>query len=390
MMQDKLKVGVMQNWRRTMSELIYDRTQADVTNGTFKGYYNTSDLNRVESWCRYLADELNAVGYSISITTKTNWTSSDLRSASQMERIRTNIKALMTGFHYITTIYSNANNFDYKKANNWEKILNEIFYMLWGMENWYVYSGVSNSGQNRLWQHRFRQYFEVPEIVTYTFYSFIQSSGTQYINTGVQPNSSTIIDIDFKLLGSISIDYERILGSSNGSYAYLKLQRSNTSTTWAYSLDNTAQANVTLNQSTDYELQLTNHSITVNNTTTDFSSVDYNSNYDLYLFHDNNRNGIFRLYSCKIYQEGELVRDFIPAIRSTDNAVGLFDNATGVFYENAGTGAFSVTEDNYLLTENGEVLTTENGEELETTIGMYTDESGNQIITENGNEWEVE
>lgn len=27
------------------------------------------------------------------------------------------------------------------------------------MEDWYVYSGVANSGQNRLWQHRFREFF---------------------------------------------------------------------------------------------------------------------------------------------------------------------------------------------------------------------------------------
>lgn len=145
-----------------MDNLIFDRTQEDVTNKTEKGYYNTSDLNRVESWCRYLADELNNVGYNITITTNTDWTSTDLRTASHMERIRTNIRALMTGYHYITTIYSNAESFDYIKANNWEKILDEIYHLLWGMTDWYVYSGVANAGQNRLWQNRFRHYYIEP------------------------------------------------------------------------------------------------------------------------------------------------------------------------------------------------------------------------------------
>lgn len=152
-----------------MNELIFDRTQADVTNKTPKGYYNTSDLNRVESWCRYLADELNRVGYNINITTKTDWTTSDLRTASHMERIRTNIRSIMQGYHYITTIYSNANQFNYVKANNWEKILSEIFNLMWGMEDWYVYAGVANAGQNRLWQHRFREHFAgvtYPEVLT--------------------------------------------------------------------------------------------------------------------------------------------------------------------------------------------------------------------------------
>ena len=152
-----------------MNRLIYDRTQADVTNKTNKGYYNTSDLNRVEIWCRYLADELNRVGYNINITTKTDWSSADLRTASQMERIRTNIKKIQQGYHYITTIYSNAESFDWQKANNWEKILDEIYNMIKGMENWYVYAGVSNAGQNRLWQHRFREFYSgvtYPEALT--------------------------------------------------------------------------------------------------------------------------------------------------------------------------------------------------------------------------------
>lgn len=95
------------------------------------GQYNASDLNRVESWCRYLADELNRVGYNITITTKTDWVQTDMRTASAMERIRKNILKLMTGYHYISKIYSTAEKFDYIKANNWEKILFEIFNMLW-------------------------------------------------------------------------------------------------------------------------------------------------------------------------------------------------------------------------------------------------------------------
>lgn len=148
-----------------MDNLIFDRTQQDVTNKTEKGYYNTSDLNRVESWCRYLADELNNVGYNINITTKTNWVSTDLRTASEMDRIKNNILAIMTGYHWLTQIYANNNNWNWNKANRWEQILDEIFHLLWGMEDWYVYSGVANAGQNRLWQNRFRHYYTSPIVV---------------------------------------------------------------------------------------------------------------------------------------------------------------------------------------------------------------------------------
>lgn len=143
----------------SLPNLIFDRTQADVDNATLKGQYNADDLNRVEQWCEFLESELNAVGYSILITTKTDWTQLDQRTVEEMERIRTNIKALMQGYYYITDIYSNAENFDWQKANNWEQILNEIYWLMFGMENYYVYSGVCNSGQRRVYQNRFRHFY---------------------------------------------------------------------------------------------------------------------------------------------------------------------------------------------------------------------------------------
>ena len=47
-----------------------------------------------------------------------------------------------------------------------------------------------------------------------------------------------------------------------------------------------------------------------------------------------------RLYSCKIYDNGTLVRDFIPAKKISDNKCGLWDKVTNAFYPNSGTGTF--------------------------------------------------
>ena len=124
---------------------------------TSKGYYNYNDLNRIEEWCEFLATKLATDGYVINITTKTNWTVSDFPTYSEMERIRTNIKAIMIGFTYITQIYDAADAINYARANLYEKILYEIDTMLISLENNYIYSGVANAGQNRIWQHRFRK-----------------------------------------------------------------------------------------------------------------------------------------------------------------------------------------------------------------------------------------
>lgn len=136
-------------------QLIFNRTIADVEAANLKGQYNASDLNRVETWCEYLKDELNAVGYNIQITTKTDWTQTDMRTAAEMERIRQNIIKLMQGFHYQAEIFATAEYFDYKKANNWEKILDEIYWLMFGMQNMYVYGGVAYGGEPLLWQNNF-------------------------------------------------------------------------------------------------------------------------------------------------------------------------------------------------------------------------------------------
>lgn len=49
------------------------------------------------------------------------------------------------------------------------------------------------------------------------------------------------------------------------------------------------------------------------------------------------------LYSCQIYDNGTLVRDFVPCISNTDG-VGLFDLVNNQFYGNAGTGSFVGSE----------------------------------------------
>ena len=43
---------------------------------------------------------------------------------------------------------------------------------------------------------------------------------------------------------------------------------------------------------------------------------------------------------CKIYDNDNLVRDFVPCYRKADDEIGMYDMANGVFYTNAGTGTF--------------------------------------------------
>lgn len=140
-----------------MENLIYDRTQLDVINLTSKGHYNYTDLNRVESWCNYLAEKLNSYSYPVNIITKIDWTMLDFPIQSEMERIRTNLEVLKDAYYSFANLPSTAENMDYKKANEFEKNLRDINYILYHMENNFIYSGIASCGQKRIWQQRFRR-----------------------------------------------------------------------------------------------------------------------------------------------------------------------------------------------------------------------------------------
>jgi hypothetical protein len=65
------------------------------------------------------------------------------------------------------------------------------------------------------------------------------------------------------------------------------------------------------------------------------TSVNVDEGEDMYIFHDSveSRNGWVKgvLNTFKAYSNGELVNDYIPAIRKFDNKVGVYDIASDEF-----------------------------------------------------------
>ena len=131
-----------------MENLIFDRTQNDLEQKTPKGYYNYTDLNRIETWCEYLANLLNSYSYPVSITIKKNWNMSDLPNVNDMERIRSNVNAIKTVFHAYTNIPENLEYMTIEKANDIEKILSELDFLTKNMISSFRYSNTFNSGES--------------------------------------------------------------------------------------------------------------------------------------------------------------------------------------------------------------------------------------------------
>ena len=163
--------------------MITNRTQADVdavdlsSTKASKGAYNYVDLNRVESKVAELSTWLNNINYlSEPLVTKTDWLMSDIFKQSDGVRYLNNVRTIRNA----VTIYQNTpqvptsmDKLTYSGANDIEKILADKESQLYGMSNWYVYGGVANGGQNRLWQHRFRDYYK--PVYNTTWNSIVQN-----------------------------------------------------------------------------------------------------------------------------------------------------------------------------------------------------------------------
>ena len=54
-----------------------------------------------------------------------------------------------------------------------------------------------------------------------------------------------------------------------------------------------------------------------------------------------NSNTYIKMFRCSVVVGGTLVRDFIPCYRKSDNEIGMYDLVNDVFYTNQGSGTFT-------------------------------------------------
>ena len=181
---------------------------------------------------------------------------------------------------------------------------------------------------------------------------YIQSSGTQYIDTGVVATSGFEIDIKINI-DTVTGSWAPILSAHELSAPYKRNFMAYTSSKKMEidAGDKITQTSVTLtgddvikasNVENNFYLNIngTNYTPTV---TTAASNLAY-SGRTMHLLHSNGYDFGYtsgKVYYCKITVDGTLVRNFVPCYRKSDNIVGLYDLVNGVFYTNAGTGNFA-------------------------------------------------
>lgn len=172
---------------------------------------------------------------------------------------------------------------------------------------------------------------------------YIQSNGTQYIDTGFVPNNNTRIELSF------------LRESSNAAYLYSVLSTNNTKSVTAYLTSTSGKwrfgatsctFNIPVN--TLYTAVVDSSGIVLNGVSHSYDgSVEtFTAAQNLIIGADISEAGeigdlrfVGKIYYFKIYNNGALVRSFIPC-KNASGVIGLYDDVSGTFYDNDGSGTY--------------------------------------------------
>lgn len=203
---------------------------------------------------------------------------------------------------------------------------------------------------------------------------YLESSGTQYIDTEFYPKYNSRVVADVSGVSGTGFVFGVIdQNSATASEQFCIYRRTNTTMRSDYfgtnketNLSDVAQRTIidkNANIVTMYSIVITNTAVTSGACT-----------YPLYLLAANNVGtrstpmlDAVTLYSCQIYDNGTMVRDYCPAVRVSDGVAGLYDIINDVFYTNAGSGTFTVGK---YVVDSDEILPLEY---IESTGTQYVD-----------------
>ena len=184
----------------------------------------------------------------------------------------------------------------------------------------------------------------------YTVVDYIESTGTQYINSGVQTSGTVSFEIDFRSTdagyGGRKFVGFGVEGEGIGSFGLLVengnvLQVHRGDNRIQFATINTVRHKVIYGVPAYYDEVDKGNGLG--------SSFGYSS--DIYIFAGHlirsygtysSVNGFskMQLFSLKMSDNGELLRDFVPVYDNTTQKYGLYDLVSQTFFGNLGSGNF--------------------------------------------------
>ena len=186
----------------------------------------------------------------------------------------------------------------------------------------------------------------------YTLLEYIESTGTQYIDTGY-----FFTDVATE---TVTTDFMRTSASSTGSLIYgfrdsykvngYGIQVSNNGSTYMQygTIDSGLGSTPTASMNTRYTITQTGPKYVFLGASYTSTGETPTQNYPLTVFAINNGGAptasnmtMMRLYGMTIKDANNVVKMNLVPVKRSDNVLGVFDTVSGQFFTNAGTGDFT-------------------------------------------------
>ncbi|MBO7483572.1 MAG: hypothetical protein J6T55_00395, partial [Alphaproteobacteria bacterium] len=176
---------------------------------------------------------------------------------------------------------------------------------------------------------------------------YLESTGTQYIDLGITSKSSMRAKSKFNLA---NVSAQAVFGSATVSATGVGVFFGTAATGAVYcnKTDTPISPSLTLVANTNYEFDMSLTTVSINGVNYTASTTSDN-NYNMLLFArilagnvDRRISG--KIYYFKLYDNGVLVRDFIPVL-APDGEACMYDKVTKKLFCNAGTGTFKTNKD---------------------------------------------
>lgn len=232
--------------------------------------------------------------------------------------------------------------------------------------------------------------------MSYKILDYIESTGSQYIDTGFYANPHCSIEVHFQI-SQLTTNWDTIFGARNASYSrYTARFENNENGLLGLQYSNSGTGKTT-NFTTGYgKADFTDRFHIVNfeknNAYIDGELVKTFNNpsdktsypYSLFLFANNNAGvpgdyAFIKISRCKIWNDGKLVRDFVPVMDEANEA-GFLEKVTNTIYYSHGENSFvagpAITQRKHLIRSNSTLYTVADGAlsaltETEVTASLF-------------------
>lgn len=180
----------------------------------------------------------------------------------------------------------------------------------------------------------------------YTQVEYLESTGTQWIDTGIKLTNNHSVEIDYQFT-SVPKTNER-KGLFGGLEANVARYGSLVSPTtrkfeFGYGVGNTYYQ-TTIPDTARHLIKQEKNKVYVDGSLIyTFEEATFKLSINAYLGTFNYTNytpALAKYYASKWWDGDTLVRDFIPCVRNTDGKPGMYDLVTETFFTNQGTGEF--------------------------------------------------